>query len=149
MGWAVLTGLLALAVTALFTGAAVYVNVAEQPARLVLEDRPLLAEWSVSYPKGLRMQAPLAIVGFLLAALAWWQTGRLLWLAGGIALLANWPYTLLAIMPTNHALEATPPAEAGAASRRLIERWGGLHAGRSALGALATLLMIWAASQGA
>jgi uncharacterized membrane protein len=135
-----LAGLLALIAAAVFFGAAFYVNFAEQPARLCLDDRSLLAEWKPSYKRGFAMQAPLAIVGFVLGAIAWWQTRDWLWLAGAVVLVANWPYTLLGIMPTNNALMALDPTDAGPQSRRLIEKWAKLHAVRTALGAAATAL---------
>src|SRR2546430_16865713 len=55
----------------------------------------LLTEWKPSYKRGFAMQAPLAIIGFLLGLLAWWQTGHWLWILGSLFLIANWPYTLL------------------------------------------------------
>jgi len=133
-----------LIVSALFTGAAVYINVAEQPARLSLDDRALLTEWKPSYKKGLSMQAPLAIIGFVLGLIAWWQSGTWLWGVGAVLLLANWPYTLFGIMPTNNRLMAIDPSDSGPSSRAMIESWGRLHAGRSALGALAALAFLGA-----
>jgi hypothetical protein len=139
-----LAGHLALTVAALFAGAAVYVSVVEQPARLSLDDRALLTQWKPAYKRGTAMQAPLAIIGFLLGLAAWWQTGHWAWLLGAAILIANWPYTLLGIMPTNKILMATEPASAGPDSRALIEKWAALHAGRTALGVTAMLSFLWA-----
>ena len=66
-----LRGRLALVAAALFAGAAIYVSVAEQPARLDLADGALLTVWKSAYRRGLAMQAPLTLVGSLLALLAW------------------------------------------------------------------------------
>jgi len=139
-----LAGQFALIAAAVFFGAALYVNVAEQPARLGLDDRSLLAEWKPAYKRGFAMQAPLAIAGFLLGIMAWWRSGDRLWLIGALVLVANWPYTLLCIMPTNKTLMAFDPTAAGPDSRRLIEKWGKLHAVRTALGLAATLIFLWA-----
>lgn len=140
-----LTGVFALAVASVFTGAAFYINFAEQPARLDLDDRSLLEEWKPSYKAGFAMQATLALVGFVLGFLEWLVSGELAWLLGSLLLLANWPFTLFVIMPVNKILMATPIDQAGPQSRALIERWGQLHAVRTALGAAATAVFIWAA----
>ncbi|HKU07099.1 MAG TPA: DUF1772 domain-containing protein [Bradyrhizobium sp.] len=135
-------GLLALTVAAVFTGAALYVNVAEQPARLVLDDQALLAEWKPAYRRGAAMQASLALVGFVLGLAAWWQAPRAGFLIGAAAMIAPWPWTLLVIKPVNDRLLATAPEEAGPASRALVVKWGGLHSVRTVFGAIATMAFL-------
>jgi hypothetical protein len=139
-----LSGQLALTIAALFTGAAIYINVAEQPARLQLDDSSLLAEWKLAYSRGYIMQANLAIAGGFFGVIAFFSTFEWRWLLGGGVLLVNWPYTIIVIMPTNHRLMNTPAGAATAETRRMIGRWGILHAGRSVLGLAATLVFLWA-----
>ncbi len=69
------------------------------------------------------------------------------WVFGAIFIIANWPYTLIVIMPVNHRLEALLSTGASRDTRPLLTRWGRLHAGRSALGAIATSLYLIAALQ--
>ena len=137
-----LAGELALTIAAFFTGAAIYINIAEQPARLQLDNRSLLAEWKPAYKRGYVMQASLAVVGGLFGLVAFLSTLDWRWLLGAIVLLANWPYTIFVIMPTNRRLMDTPPEAATAETHRMPERWGALHAGRSALGLVATLIFL-------
>src|SRR6267143_3878163 len=141
---AMIFGLLALICGAIFTGAAIYVNVAEQPSRLLLDDPALLTEWKPSYKRGAAMQAPLALVGFLLGLTAWWQTSHPGFLLGGIAMVAPWPWTLIGIKPVNDALLATEIDRAGPPTRALVVKWGALHGVRTVLGALATVAYLWA-----
>jgi hypothetical protein len=63
---------------------------------------------------------------------------------GAILILANWPYTLLAILPTNKKLKATALDAADPSSRGMIETWGRLHAVRTGLGIGAALAYLWA-----
>jgi len=143
-----LTGLLALIVAAVFAGAAFYINAVEQPARMMLDDAGLLCQWKPAYRRGTAMQAPLAIAGLALGASAWFQLGDPLWLVGGALMGANWPWTMVVIMPVNRRLSATALAEADAASRTLIDRWGILHAVRTLLAAAAVTAFLAALLRG-
>ncbi len=107
-----------------------------------------MTEWKKAYQRGAIMQASLALIGSVLGAIAWWQTGRPAFLAGAVLILANWPWTLLAIMATNKALMATDLDDAGPKTRALIVKWGGLHVVRTALGTLAVVSFLFAVSAG-
>ena len=139
-----LVGHLMLTLAAAFTGAAIYINIAEQPARLQLDDHSLLAEWKPAYERGYMMQASLVIVGGVLGLASFLSTFDWRWRLGAVVLLANWPYTIIVIMPTNRRLTETPVDAATMETRRMIRRWGILHAERSALGFAATLIFLWA-----
>jgi hypothetical protein len=139
-----LMGQLALVLAAAFSGAAFYINVAEQPARLVLDDKSLLKEWKPSYAGGFAMQGSLAIASGVMGLLEAWLTKDWRWIFGAALIFANWPYTLLGMMPTNNKLKGISENDAGATSRRMIETWGRLHAVRTALGIAATLAYLWA-----
>lgn len=129
-------GPFALVAASLFTGAAIYINWAEQPARQMLDDRSQLAQWQLSYGQAIKMQGSLAVIAGLLGILEALATGGWLWGFGALLILINWPYTLFVMMPLNKTLDRVSIEEAGSDSRKIIERWGVLHTGRSLLGVL-------------
>lgn len=130
----------ALVCAALFAGAAGYISLVEHPARLILDDGPLLAQWQPSYARALPIQSGLAIAGGAAGLAACYMSGEWVWALGSAVLLANWPFTLLVIMPTNKRLKAITPSQAGPESRKLLLAWGRLHDLRSALGLGGTLI---------
>jgi len=138
------SGHLALVTAALFTGAAVYINFAEQHARLLLDDRALLAEWKPSYKRGFIMQSSLAAISGVLGLLAFILSYDWRYVIAAGLILVNWPYTLFIIMPTNRLLEGTAPDAANDVTRGLISQWGRLHAVRSAFGFAAVAAYLWA-----
>jgi hypothetical protein len=134
-----------LTAAALFAGAAIYVSVAEHPARLKLDDSALLVQWKPAYRHGLVLLASLATVAGLCGIVAFFFDWDWKWLLGALLIAADWPYALRNVMPLGGQLTAIEPANVGPNARVLIQRWGWLHAGRAGLGLLATLAFLWAA----
>jgi hypothetical protein len=138
-----LTGALALAFAAAFTGAALYINLVEQPARLALDDGALLSEWRPSDRRGFAMLASLALIAAALALTADFQTQDVRWLIGAIIIIASWPYTFFAMVPMNNRILTLSAAESGAA-RELVRTWGLLEYGQTAIGLVACGVFLWA-----
>jgi len=128
--------------TGTFFGAAVYLNLVEHPARISCGIPLAVTEWRPSYRRGTLMQVPLALIGSLSALAVWWFQGETAWLIGGLLLLLNIPFTLVAILPTNKRLESQELKLDSEEAGRLMQRWGWLHAIRSTLSGLAFLLFL-------
>src|SRR5256885_10958919 len=67
--------LLATVCAGLFSGAAIYVNLVEHPARLSCGTELAVKEFGPSYRRGTVMQASLALVGCALGLAAWGRGG--------------------------------------------------------------------------
>jgi hypothetical protein len=138
-----LTGSLALAFAAAFGGAALYINLVEQPARLALDDSAMLSEWRPSDRRGFAMLATLALIAAALGLGAYFQTQDIRWLIGAIVVIASWPYTFFAMVPMNNRILAISASEPGAA-RELVRVWGLLEFGQTAIGVVACAVFLWA-----
>ena len=124
----------------LFAGAAIYIDLAEQPARNKIDIAAALTEWRPSYKRAAVVQPLLAAVGFVSAVAAWVIGGSVWWLVGGVLLVAVIPYTLVIVFPTNNKLLDPAIGEKNPdLARRLLIRWGRLHTVRSIM-SLATFL---------
>jgi hypothetical protein len=136
--------LIAVLATTIFAGAALYINLVEHPARMGCSTELAATQWVPSYRRATLMQAPLAVIGAVNGIAAWWVGSGLSWLLGAILILAVVPYTLIVIEPTTNKPLLEPGRDPRSAETRdLLIRWGRLHAIRSLLGLVASLLFIW------
>jgi hypothetical protein len=137
------SGSLALAFAAALAGAALYVNVVEQPARLELDDQALLSEWAPSDRRGVALMAGLSLVSAILGLAAYFETADVRWAIGALIAVCSWPYTYFAMAPLNNQILTLAPRDVGAA-RELVRQWGLLEYGQTAIAVVATAVFIWA-----
>ncbi len=133
-------GLLAFAAASAFLGAALYINLVEQPARLELDPSSSLEEWRPSNRRGLLMLAVLAIISALLAYTDYAQSGDVRWIIGGTLLLASWLYAYFVMTPVNIWLYAVPLRRT---VHELMREWGLLEWGQTAIGLCAWAVFVW------
>jgi hypothetical protein len=89
------------------------------------------------------MQASLAALGLLSSIAAWFAGATFGWLVAGALLGSVIPFTLFVILPTNKLLLSPTLDRRSAQTGQVLARWGRLHAVRSALGALALLVLLY------
>ncbi len=133
---------LATLASGLFTGAAIYINLVEHPARMQAGTELALTEFAPSYHRATVMQVALAVVGFVSALFAWRSRADARWLLGGGLLIDVIPFTAVVILPTNKQLLDPATALDVELAERLLTRWGRLHAVRSLVSLAAFLLFV-------
>lgn len=138
-----LAGRMATVASGLFTGAAIYINAVEHPARRQGGTQLALTEFAPSYHRATVMQVSLAVVGFLSTVGAWRATADPRWLLSGGLLISVIPFTAIVILPTNKHLLDPATAQDVARAERLLTRWGRLHAVRSLLSCASFLLCVF------
>ncbi len=126
----------------LFTGAAIYINLVEHPARMECGTELAVTVFGPSYTRAAPMQVILALVATGTGLLSWWMDGRVLWLVGAMVMFAVIPFTLIAIMPTNQRLLDPGLDRTSEAARRLLQKWGRRHAVRSILSLAASCIFV-------
>ena len=129
--------------TCIFAGAAIYINVAEHPARMGCETVIAATVWAPSYKRAYVMQASLVATGLVCGCLAWFLGGGIGWFIGALFIGAVIPVTFIVIMPTNRRLLESGRDLASAETRELLVRWGQLHAVRSVLSFIASVIYVW------
>ena len=127
---------------ALFTGAALYVNFAEHPARMECGMELAATVFGPSYRRAAVMQAVLALAATAGGAGAWLAGGPIAWLGGALLIFAVVPFTLIAIRPTNNRLLDPALDRNSGSALRLLRLWGRLHAVRSILGLAASVTFL-------
>jgi len=130
---------------AMFAGAALYINVAEHPARMELDTRFAAAQWVPSYRRATWMQAPLALFSLMAGVGSWLLGAGIGWAIAALLMGAVVPFTFIGIMPTNRALLAPGRDFAATETRVLLEHWAQLHAVRTVLSIAASVLYVWLA----
>ena len=125
--------MLATLAAGLFSGASIYINFVEHPARIQCGTAPAVAQWAPSYKRATVMQASLAAIGFLSAMGASILGAGSGWLIGGILLGLVIPFTLIVMFPTNRKLLKPDLVKESQDTQRLLDRWARLHTVRSVL----------------
>lgn len=128
--------------SALFAGAAIYINLVEHPARMGCGTELAETEFALSYKRGVRMQVPLAVASTVAGVLAWLMTSEIFWLIGALVIFAVIPFTMIVIMPTNQLLLDLERDRTSADTHALLEKWGKLHAVRSVLSLVALSIFL-------
>jgi hypothetical protein len=125
----------------LFTGAALYIVLVEQPARVGSRSSLAVAQFRASLPRAERMQPALLISALLAASYAYWQQPSALRLTAILLLSSIVPLTFVFVLPINRRLLSGQEEDHVAHGMQLVQRWGRLHTLRTVLALAGSFLL--------
>ncbi len=135
--------IIAILACSIFAGAAIYVTVAEHPARLACGTELAATVFGPSYKRAAVMQASLALLATLAGVAVAINGGAELWFVGACLIFIVVPFTFLGIMPTNKRLLDPERDRTSEETQVLLEKWGRLHAVRSVSSFAASILYVY------
>ena len=135
--------LVAFAAACAFIGAALYINIVEQPARLGLEPRAIMREWLTSNRRGFILMTALAVISALAGYTHYLRSGDVRSLIGATIILVSWPYAYFVMTPVNILIHGLRRDAAGSPIRKLMRDWGLLEWGQTAIGLAAACMFGW------
>jgi hypothetical protein len=138
-----ISGTLALALAAAFSGASFYVNWVEQPARLRLDEEALLSEWGPSDSRAVALLAALALLAAISGFSAYFESQDVRWAFGALLIIGSWLYAYFVMAPLDNQIRSLRGGEI-AAARALVRQWGIVESGLTAIGLAAVALFLWA-----
>jgi Domain of unknown function (DUF1772) len=138
-----ISGTLALAFAAAFSGASFYVNWVEQPARLALDEEALLSEWGPSDSRAVSLLAALALAAAIAGFITYFESQDVRWALGALVIIASWLYAFFVMAPLDNQIRSLRGRDV-AAARALIRQWGLVESGLTAIGLAAVIVFSWA-----
>ena len=132
---------IAVVCTTLYAGAAVHLALIEYPAWARVGAEAALVQSVNSFQRAPLLQTPVAGLGCLAASAASALGGGAVWSVAALAIGFVVPFTLV-VMPVSRSLFAPDREPEAGETRRLLKEWSVMHKVRTALSAMAALLMI-------
>ena len=93
-----------------------------------------------------RFSSPLRCVSAIAGFIAYFETQDVRWAFGALIIIGSWLYAFFVMSPLDNQVRSLRGGDVGAA-RALVRQWGIVESGLTAIGAVAVLVFLWAATE--
>lgn len=129
---------------ALFSGASLYSNVVEHPARMRRWHTANI-QWKNTATQSSGFKSPLAAIACICGLFAWAQGGQWAWAIGGLLIGSLIPIKYFVLGHTNRELLSPHLQPGSVIEKRLLEYWNFMHGLGSVVGVFVLLTFLLAA----